>query len=61
MPEEKQEEKKEEVVPGQIEVHPSAFTYVVEVNGERVSTENPETAVIFSMLEKIYKKLEEKK
>jgi hypothetical protein len=52
------QEKEKEIVSGQIEAHPTAFSYVVDVGGERVQTENPETAIILSMLEKIYKKLE---
>jgi hypothetical protein len=54
------EEKKEEVVPGQIEAIPTAYTYVIEVDGERISTENLDTAVILSQLEKINKKLDKK-
>ena len=53
------EEKKENQ--GQIEAVPSAFSYVVEVDGEKVSTENIETAIILSKLEKIHQEIKDLK
>ena len=54
MPEDKKpkEEAPESPVPGQIELHPTAYTYVVEVSGEQIGTEDPVMAVVLSMLEK---------
>jgi hypothetical protein len=40
-----------EVIPGQIEAHPTAYTYVVEVSGEKIGTEDPVMAVVLSKLE----------
>jgi hypothetical protein len=53
------EEKPEETKAGQIEVIPNSYTYVVEVDGERIGTENVETAVILSKLEKIDQAIKE--
>lgn len=41
----------ESTAPGQIEAHPSAYTYVVEVSGEKIGTEDPVMAVVLSKLE----------
>lgn len=57
----KQPEKQPEEKPGQIEAIPNSYTYVVEVDGERIGTESVETAVILSKLEKIDKAIQELK
>jgi len=38
-------------VPGQIEAHPTAYTYIVEVGGEKIGTDDPVMAVVLSKLE----------
>lgn len=38
-------------VPGAIEAHPTAYTYVVEVSGEKIGTDDPVMAVVLSKLE----------